>query len=66
MPEHTLTIRERSRQVPGPHGSWKLVEGYIGECACGARSDLYGVEEPVRLWHRWHLDPTGRIARGRR
>jgi len=61
--EHRLSIAERYTTVRSLHGNVRLLSGYVGECACGARSELYGIIEPCRLWFVNHTDPTGRKAR---
>lgn len=62
-PTHGLRKERVYTTVNGPHGPVRLLAGYVGVCECGARSPLYGIAEPIRLWHRQHLDPTGKKAR---
>lgn len=60
---HDLVIDQEFAAVQALHGTVRLPSGWRGVCSCGARSPLYGITDPVRLWHAWHLDPTGRKAR---
>lgn len=60
---HALTIEQVYTTIRSLHGPVRLLSGYAGECECGARSQLYGIQEPCRQWYEWHLDPTGRRAR---
>jgi len=61
--DHALTIRPVYARIAGLHGIVPLLSGFVGECSCGAESQLYGIREPCRQWFAWHIDPTGRKAR---
>jgi hypothetical protein len=60
---HELTIDRVYTSAVTLHGPVRMLSGYVGVCACGARSELYGITDPIPLWFQWHLDPTGRKAR---
>lgn len=60
---HSLTVESVYSTVPSPQGVIRMLMGFRGACACGASSQLYGIEEPCRQWFAWHIDPTGRKAR---
>jgi hypothetical protein len=61
--KHSLSIERVYSTTRHLHGAVRLLSGYVGECGCGASSQLYGTQEPCRQWFAWHTDPTGRRAR---
>jgi len=60
---HYLTVTPIYARISSLHGTVRLLSGFVGECSCGAKSQLYGIREPCAQWFAWHIDPTGRKAR---